>query len=222
MTSCQPRIAGVTRTALLLAAAAASLLSGALAAQDAPRAGDLPPHSAAPVAHALRIEEPIRIDGRLDEDAWRRAVPVTDFTQTRPQEGEPASERMEVRILVDDAAIYIGARMYDTQPVTTRLGRRDAWMSSDWLTVIFDSYHDHRTAVGFEVNPSGVRRDQTRATGAGEDDSWDPVWEVATTIDGEGWTAEMRIPFSQLRFNPGDEQAWGLQLERNLERRGEF
>jgi hypothetical protein len=207
---------------LLLAAVAALVLTSAVAAQEAPRPGDLPPHAAAPIAQALRIEEPIRVDGVLDESVWERATPVTQFTQIRPDEGRAASERTEIRILFDDAAIYIGARMYDSQPVSTRLGRRDQWMSSDWLTVIFDSYHDHRTAVGFEVNPSGVRRDQTRATGAGEDDSWDPVWEVATTIDDEGWTAEMRIPFSQLRFNPGAEQTWGLQLERNLERRGEF
>jgi hypothetical protein len=207
---------------LLLAAVAALVLTSAVAAQEAPRPGDLPPHAAAPIAQALRIEEPIRVDGVLDESVWERATPVTQFTQIRPDEGRAASERTEIRILFDDAAIYIGARMYDSQPVSTRLGRRDQWMSSDWLTVIFDSYHDHRTAVGFEVNPSGVRRDQTRATGGGEDDSWDPVWEVATTIDDEGWTAEMRIPFSQLRFNPGAEQTWGLQLERNLERRGEF
>jgi hypothetical protein len=207
---------------ILLSGTAAVLLAIPLAAQEAAPAGELPPHSAAPIAHALPITEPIRIDGHLDEDAWERAVPVTEFTQTQPDEGRPATERTEIRILFDHDAIYIGARMFDSQPVTTRLGRRDAWMSSDWLTVIFDSYHDHRSAVGFEVNPSGVRRDQTRAVGAGEDDSWDPVWEVATTIDAEGWTAEMRIPFSQLRFNPGAEQVWGLQLERNLERRGEF
>jgi hypothetical protein len=112
--------------------------------------------------------------------------------------------------------------MYDRSPVTTRLGRRDMSMSaSDWLTLIFDSYHDHRTAFGFEINPSGVRRDQTR-TETSEDDSWDPVWEAATTIDDEGWTAEIRIPFSQLRFNPGAEQVWGLQVERQIARNREF
>jgi hypothetical protein len=178
-------------------------------------------HEAAPTVSALRIEEPIRIDGRLDEEAWARAVPVSEFTQVVPDEGQPATERTEVRILFDADAIYVGARMYDRQPPTTRLGRRDAFLSTDWLTVIFDSYHDHRTAFGFEVNPSGVRRDQTR-DGGREDSSWDPVWEVATTVDGDGWTAEMRIPFSQLRFNPAVEQTWGVQLERMLARRGEF
>jgi hypothetical protein len=195
----------------------------ALAAQEAapaePASG-LPPHSAAPTVQALRVTEPIRIDGRLDEEAWSRAVPVTEFTQVVPEEGKPASERTEVRILFDGDALYVGARMHDSEPPTTRLGRRDANLPSDWLTVIFDSYHDHRTAFGFEVNPSGVRRDQTR--GNGEDDSWDPVWETATTVDSAGWTAEMRIPFSQLRFSPAEEQTWGIQLERTLARRGEF
>jgi hypothetical protein len=93
--------------------------------------------------------------------------------------------------------------------------------ASDWLTVLFDSYHDHRSAFGFAVNPLGVRRDQARAGGA-EDDSWDPVWEAATAIDDEGSTAELRIPFSQLRFSPADEQVWGVQFERTIARNAEF
>jgi hypothetical protein len=209
------------RLALLLAAAAATAPLAA-AAQDAPEtpAAALAPHADAPAAQAMRTSEPIRVDGILDEEAWGRATPVTEFTQMVPDEGRPASERTEVRILFDSDALYVGARMYDSQRPTTRLGRRDAGLPTDWLTVIFDSYHDHRTAFGFEVNPSGVRRDQSRSNG--EDPSWDPVWEVATTVDDEGWTAEMRIPFSQLRFNPAAEQTWGLQLERTLARRGEF
>ncbi|HEV2132115.1 MAG TPA: DUF5916 domain-containing protein [Longimicrobiaceae bacterium] len=174
------------------------------------------------MARAVHANESIRIDGRLDEPAWASATPVTEFTQVVPTEGAPATERTEIRFLFDDEALYIGARMYDRAKVTTRLGRRDMSMeASDWLTVIIDSYHDHRTAFGFEINPSGVRRDQTRA-GDGEDDSWDPVWEAATSVDAEGWTAELRIPFSQLRFNPGAEQAWGIQIERQIARNREF
>jgi hypothetical protein len=179
-------------------------------------------HASAPMAHAVPLTEPIRIDGVLDEAVWQAAPAITTFTQLVPNEGAPASERTEIRILFDDNALYIGARLYDRSPVTTRLGRRDMSMSaSDWLTLIFDSYHDHRTAFGFEINPSGVRRDQTR-TETSEDDSWDPVWEAATTIDDEGWTAEIRIPFSQLRFNPGAQQVWGLQVERQIARNREF
>jgi hypothetical protein len=179
-------------------------------------------HAAAPVANALRVSEPIRIDGVLDEAVWRDARAITEFTQIVPTEGAPATERTEIRFAFDDNALYIGARMYDRSPVTTRLGRRDMSMSaSDWLTIILDSYHDHRTAFGFEVNPSGVRRDQTRSV-TSEDDSWDPVWEAATTVDEHGWTAEIRIPFSQLRFNPGAEQVWGVQVERQIARLREF
>jgi hypothetical protein len=172
---------------------------------------------------AVRAVEPIRVDGLLDEGVWRTAPAVTSFTQLVPTEGAPASERTEIRFAFTESALYIGARMYDSHPVTTRLARRDGSMSaSDWLTIILDTYHDHRTAVGFEVNPSGVRRDQTRAEGAGEDDSWDPVWQAATRIDEDGWTAEIRIPFSQLRFNPADEQTWGVQVERQIARVREF
>jgi hypothetical protein len=178
-------------------------------------------HAAAPIINAVRSAQPIQIDGRLDEEVWETAVPITEFTQVVPNEGQPASERTEVRIAYDDQALYIGARLYDRGGVTTRLGRRDMSMAaSDWLTIIFDSYHDHRTAFGFEINPSGVRRDQTRA--GGEDDSWDPVWEAKTTVDEEGWTAEMRIPFSQLRFNPAEQQTWGFQAERTIARNQEF
>ncbi|CAN5614617.1 hypothetical protein BH23GEM9_BH23GEM9_35470 [soil metagenome] len=198
-----------------------------LSAQDAPadRPGGpaMDDHAAAPVAHAVHATESIRIDGVLDEAIWQSAEPVTGFTQIVPTEGAPAAERTEIRFAFSDNALYIGARLYDSQPVTTRLGRRDGSMTaSDWLTVIIDSYHDHRTAFGFEVNPSGVRRDQTRAEGAGEDDSWDPVWEAATTIDEHGWTAEIRIPFSQLRFNPAADPVWGIQIERQIARNREF
>jgi hypothetical protein len=176
----------------------------------------------APDVAALRISEPIVIDGRLDEGVWARAAPVTDFTQIAPNEGAAASQRTEVRFLYDDEAIYVGARMHDTGEILGRLGRRDMPMGdSDWLTVVFDSYHDHRSAFGFEINPAGVRRDQSRAGGR-EDDSWDPVWEAATSVDGDGWTVEMRIPFSQLRFSGEPLQTWGLQVERSIAREREF
>jgi hypothetical protein len=200
--------------------AASSLVLLALLAVASPVGSQT--HDDAPSAVAARLTSPVTLDGRLDEEAWAAATPITAFTQLDPAEGEPVTERTEIRFLYDDHALYIGARLYDRGPVTTRLGRRDMSMErSDWLTVILDSYHDHRTAYGFEVNPSGVRRDQTRST-TREDDSWDPVWEARTTIDADGWTAEIRIPFSQLRFNPADRQTWGLQVERQISRTGEF
>jgi len=183
---------------------------------------ELLPHSAAPVARAVRIDTPIRVDGRLDEPAWDLAPEVTDFTQLDPDEGASGTERTVVRILYDDEAIYFGVRLHDRHPITTRLGRRDMPTErSDWFAVVLDSYHDHRTAFSFSVNPSGVRRDQSRA-GESDDASWDPVWDVATSIDEQGWTAEFRIPFSQLRFGGQDEQLWGLQLERVISRNEEL
>jgi hypothetical protein len=177
----------------------------------------------APVATASPVTSPIRIDGTLNEAAWAAATPITELRQLDPSEGQPVSERTEIRILYDEDAIYVGAILYDRQPVTTRLGRRDMGMSaSDWLTIIFDSNHDHRTAFGFEINPSGVRRDQTRAADGREDDSWDPVWEAATSVTDSGWVAEIRIPFSQLRFTRERSQVWGLQVERQIARNQEF
>jgi hypothetical protein len=176
----------------------------------------------APVATAVRATTPIRINAVLDEPAWRQAQPITALVQLDPHEGQPVSERTEVRILYDDDALYVGAMMYDRSPVSARLGRRDGSMSaSDWLTIIFDSNHDHRTSFGFEINPVGVRRDQSRSP-QGEDDSWDPVWEAAAAVTDSGWVAELRIPFSQLRFTRESVQTWGLQVERSIARNQEF
>ncbi len=176
----------------------------------------------APPALATHAIGSIHIDGVLDEASWQAARPITSFTQLDPQEGRPASERTEIRILFDDDALYVGASLYDRQSVSARLGRRDMSMSaSDWLTLIFDSNHDHRSAFGFELNPAGVRRDQARAGGE-EDDSWDPVWQAATVVADSGWFAEIRIPFSQLRFTREQQQTWGMQIERQIARNQEF
>jgi Domain of unknown function (DUF5916)/Carbohydrate family 9 binding domain-like len=194
-----------------------------LACTAAPAAAQQPAAAPeVPQAAATRTTQSIRVDGSLDDAAWQAATPITAFRQLDPQEGQPATERTEIRVLYDDVALYIGARLYDRQPVRSRLGRRDMNMSaSDWLTVILDTNHDHRTAVGFEVNPSGVRRDQTRSQD-NEDDTWDPVWEAETAVTDSGWVAEIRIPFSQMRFSGAPVQTWGLQVERQIARNQEF
>ena len=111
-----------------------------------------------PVTRAVRTSSPIRLDGRLDDAAWASAPVTPIFTQIDPLEGQPASQRTEVRVLYDDDALYVGVRLYDTGPITARLGRRDMPLGdSDWFGVMIDSYHDHRTAFGFDVNPAGVR-----------------------------------------------------------------
>jgi hypothetical protein len=186
------------------------------------------------VAVAVRTDTPPQIDGRLDDPAWADAPVIEGFTQRDPAEGAPVSERTEVRILYDDQALYIGARLFDRHPATSRLGRRDMPLaSSDWFRVGLDSYRDRRTAFRFDVNPAGVRRDAVLGAldggfggsgfaGPEGDLAWDAVWQAATTVDEDGWTAELRIPLSQLRFTPAEQQVWGLQLERIIDRTQEL
>jgi hypothetical protein len=177
-----------------------------------------------PSVEAVRIDGSIHLDGHLNEEVWQRARPATVFTQLDPWEGQPATEGTEVYLLYDDDALYVGAVLHDRSPVSTRLGRRDGMLlDSDWLTIALDSYNDNRTGFKFEVNPSGVRGDEALSRGQDRrgDSSWDPVWEVATHVNEAGWTAELRIPFSQLRFRNTDEQVWGIQISRSIARNRE-
>src|SRR5881409_4305626 len=212
------RAAAMSRTSVLLVVL--GLVAGLLplAAQNI---HSTPP----PLVRAVPLEGEIKLDGRLDEPVWRTAPAATDFRQAQPREGQPATQRTEVRFAFDAAAIYVGARMFDDQGargVRTRLVRRDADMNADYLEVIFDTYHDHIGRLFFMVNPSGVRYDANGLVG-GSDDSWDPVWEVKTAIDSLGWTAEMRIPFSQLRYPAtAEDQTWGLQIWRQENRLNEL
>jgi hypothetical protein len=178
-----------------------------------------------PVAHATLRQGEITIDGRLDEAAWAAATPITEFAQSVPDEGRPPSQKTEIRILYDANAIYIGARMFDSlgaKGVRSALARRDQIMTgvnnltSDRIAFVFDTFRDKNTRTWFELNPAGVKGDQQNG-----DASYDPVWEGATKIDSLGWTAEFRIPFSQLRFSRAQEQVWGMQIWRTIDRRNE-
>ena len=172
--------------------------------------------TSAPRVQAVRLEGPLRLDGMPDEEAWASAPPVTEFWQTQPDEGERFSQRMEVRFLYDDNALFVGAMLYNEAPVAARLKRRDSgFADTDLFAVFIDGYHDHQSAYRFVVNPAGVRKDsRADPDGSNGDTSWDPVWEANAQISDEGWSAEMRIPFSQLRFSPADVQVWGIQIER--------
>lgn len=169
-----------------------------------------------PSVPAARAVGAVPLDGRAWAGAWASAPALTDFRQRDPDEGYPVSQATEVRILYDDDALYVAARL--AGPVTYRLGRRDmALLDSDWFGITIDSHHDHRTGFRFQVNPGGVQRDATVRMEGGdevEDTSWDPVWQVVTAVTDSGWTAQMRIPFSQLRFPSAAEQTWGFQIER--------
>jgi hypothetical protein len=175
---------------------------------------------------AVRADQPIRLDGIFDEPAWRGAQIGTDFIQRYPTPGLRATLRTEVRVAYDADAIYVAARMFDTHPdsIAAPLGRRDPGsISSDWIDVIFDSYNDRRTAYRFGINPAGTKLDVYHFNDDDQDESWDGIWDAATRIDSLGWTAEYRIPLSQLRFHGSKgEQKWGLQFYRAVARRDEW
>ncbi len=208
----------------ILGSAAALLLSGTLsdaAAQQQSLALDPTGPRAAVAVRAL--PQAPSIDGRLDDAAWALAQPITDFVQRDPNEGEPATERTEVRILYTDAALYFGVRAYDSEAdkITAQLTRRDEFSQSDWIQIGIDSYLDRRTAFSFAVNPAGVKRDIYYFNDNNQDRTWDAVWDVAVTRDDEGWTAEFRIPFSQLRFTASESNQFGLQVVRIINRKNE-
>ncbi len=164
------------------------------------------------------------IDARLDDPAWDGVRPVTGFLQRNPIEGAAPSESTEVRIAYDDRALFVGFRGYDRNPdlVTGRLVRRDQRVSADNFTISLDTYADRRTAFEFSVNPSGARRDVfIYGDGTGRDESWDPVYDWAARQDSLGWSVELRIPFSQLRFASRDSIAFGMRLQRSINRRNE-
>lgn len=163
----------------------------------------------------------VRIDGILDEADWALVEPATDFIQFNPTEGEPATQRTEVRVLYGANAIYVGAMMFDDNPGGIRkyLARRDEINGADFFLVVFDSYNDLQTGYEFMVTAAGVQWDAL-ATPNNEDSSWDAVWSSEARITPDGWIAEMEIPYSQLRFSEG-ETSWGINFVREIQRNGE-
>jgi hypothetical protein len=180
-----------------------------------------------PAIRAFRIGAvPPRIDGVLDDEVWRQAQAVSGFVQFRPSPGEAPTEQTEARVAFDDDAIYIGMRMFDDpDSVAAQLTRRDASGAfSDYAHVLIDSYHDRRTAFRFSVTPRGARKDVLHFNDSGEDVNWDAVWDAAASLTADGWTAEFRIPLSQLRFARAedDDAVWGINFGREIARLGEW
>ncbi len=179
------------------------------------------------VMNAVRRTGPVIIDARLDDSAWVHAPVAGQFTQSYPNQDQPAVDPTEVRVLYDNDALYVGVRMFDAHPdsIAAQLARRDAsGIYSDWVHVLIDSYHDRRTAFRFTVNPRGVQKDVYTSNDGDEDINWDAVWEVGTRVDSLGWVAEFRIPLSQLRFGsapPNSSRTWGIQVMRDVARRNE-
>ena len=168
-------------------------------------------------AQAVRVPSgSIDVNGRLDDSAWRDVPALTEFVQKEPVEGATPTDRMEVRFAYDDRALYVGARMYSTDPIRSPLGRRDDGDQAEHLIVSLDPYLDRRTASTFGVTAAGVRLDRfyPQDDDFPSDAGFNPVWRARTSIDQAGWTAELWIPFSQLRFTDRDPQVWGLNVQR--------
>ncbi len=172
---------------------------------------------------AERIVDPVTVDGQLNENSWHRTG-YSQFWQREPEEGKPASERTEVWLAYDNDAIYLAARLYDSQPesISSLLGRRDDSLDCDWFWLYLDPFHDKRSGFAFGITPAGSVSDCVYYNDSFSDNSWDAVWSSATSRDDLGWTVEMRIPFNQLRFNHHQEEyVWGVHFRRVLMRRNE-
>ena len=165
----------------------------------------------------------VRVNGGVSDEVWHGATPVDAFIQREPHEGGAPSERTEFRVAYDATTLYVKVRAFDDHPerIVSYLTRRDLYSPCDWIHVLVDSYHDRRTAYEFAVNPSGVKLDRYWYNDNRRDDSWDAVWDVAVSRDAAGWTAEFRIPFSQLRFARGEATTFGFAVTRDIGRLNE-
>ena len=213
MSSSEPN--SCVRTILSLAASVV-LIAGARA-QDAPA-------EPTKTVRVIRVDTPPVIDGVLDEAVWLQAEAITDFHQVRPGNGTPPSERTEVYLLYDDDALYIGARLGDSEPdqIAANTMRRGVGLgrTDDRLVVILDPFNTRRGGYRFETNANGVRHEMLYQNVDQIQTAWDTIWESAGSVDENGWLAEMAIPFKSLAFDPQAE-AWGFNFMRSIRRRGE-
>ncbi len=177
-----------------------------------------------PEIRATRISEAITLDGRLDEQAWQRAPFAGGFRQREPDEGAPASQNTEVRVLFTRFNLYIGVTCHDTDPeqiVVTRFNRDSKLDADDRVTLLLDTFFDRRNAFKFQTNSVGTRVDELLGD-EGETDNrdWNGVWNVKTAVTSYGWTAEFEIPFQTLSFDP-DQSVWGFNVQRMIKRNNE-
>lgn len=172
----------------------------------------------------VRITDYPKIDGFLTDDVWNHVFPATDFFQYEPYNGRPSTEKTEVKFLYDNTALYIGAMMYDSSPdsILTELGFRDADnLNADFLSVDISPYNDGLNAVAFKVTASGVQLDEKYGIDS-HDENWDAVWQSAVKILDNGWSLELKIPYSALRFPDESKQTWGLNIWRSIRRKREI
>ncbi len=173
--------------------------------------------------HAVKLSHKITLDGKLAEPVWN-SKPIESFIQQEPDEGDPASEKTYVWVAYDETNIYFAADLKDSDPgqIDASLMRRDNMVKSDWFFIYLDPYLDRRTGYYFAVNPGGSKLDGTLYNDSWLDDKWDGIWEVKTSVNQDGWSLEMKIPFSQLRFNDAKEMEWGVNFNRDIKRKNEM
>lgn len=200
---------------------------GARALPNAPRSV---PQEGARIAEAVRVDHAPKLDGTLDDSLWQSAKLITDFRQREPQEGEPASEKTEVRILYTRHAVYFGIHCYDSAPsriVASELRRDVSQDLDDHFEILINSNHDRRGGYVFEINPLGTQSDglvveeQSGSEGTDFDSGWDGVWTSEARITQDGWTATVEIPFSTLNFTRSKDVIWGLNFKRFIRRKNE-
>lgn len=210
-------------------AIAVLLTAPPLLAQSASPDPDGTPH--ADSIPTLAVEVPLaqgggpRIDGTLNDRAWAGAPLISGFVQSEPSAGAPASESTEVRVVQTRDALYVGARMTDSEPggIRAPLARRGADVASDWFVVYLDPAGNGASAVAFAVNPRGVRRDWRIGEDGRDDPEWEAIWEASASMDGTGWTVELRIPFSQVQVEGSSASSgiWGVNFQRHRSQAGE-
>jgi hypothetical protein len=200
------------------------MLAGALTAAGGGRAGaPSAPSPSRPVAEAVLVETPPKLDGRLDDPCWRNAPAITNFTQVLPVEGAPPSEATSVRVVFTRDQLYLGVRCFDSEPeriLVKTLARDSMFRSDDEFKVTFDTFERRRDGYYFAVNPGGARRDALFGRFSSFNEQWDTVWNARARVDERGWVAEIAIPFKSLSFDPRQD-AWGMNLERIIRRKQE-
>ncbi len=180
----------------------------------------LPAHAARRTYITARAETPPRIDGRLDDAAWDHVEWAGDFVQHSPTQGEAPTAQTAFKILYDDENLYVAYRAEDPEPekIADILARRDHF-PGDWVEINIDSFHDYRTAFSFTASVSGTQGDEFISDdGNSWDPDWNPIWEHKACVHDGGWTAEARIPLSQLRYADCDDHVWGIQVQRRIHR----
>jgi hypothetical protein len=182
-----------------------------------------PPPTASIAATPLPTATAIKLDGEFSETIWESVPAVSEFRQREPKDGGPATFQTDVKVAYDAANLYVAVFAHDPEParIVGMRTRRDTQSPSDWIRVFFDSFHDRRTAFEFGVNPAGVKRDVAWSNDTSEDAEWDAVWDVSVSHATDGWRAEFRIPFSQLRYRPANDATFGFAVARQIGRLNE-